>query len=371
MAFRFRCAKCGKRVTVEDAPGAAVMCPHCNQPIAVPDDAQMTEPDGMVDEAPVMEAEPVEAAAPDEEREEEPPETGMDTVMGWLALYLPSWGTSVVLHAAVFILAAFMVWQTHTIQPPFKYKSDVIADTKHKTLKRKRLKKQQSRGKLKPQPSSIVRQHTQNPVPDVATNRMRTLKVIGVGGGGNVIGGFEGLGDGGRGFFGTVETEIAHKIVYVVDRSGSMTDSIDYVKFELNRSIGELGEDTAFHVIFYSSGPPVEMPTRRLVNGTDRNKQLAFEFIDGIIPQGETDPVESIKRAFAVGPDIIYILTDGEFDRSVVDLVKRLNTGDKVTVHTIGFLYRTGEEVLKKIAAQNNGNYKFVSEAELAAMLPG
>ena len=364
MAFRFRCAKCGKRVTVDDAPGSEVLCPHCNQAIAVPDDAQVTEPEGMVEEMPVAEAEPVEAA----QMEEEGPEGGMDTVMGWLALYLPSWGTSVVLHAAVFILAAFMVWQTHTIQPPFKYKSDVISETKHKTLKRKRLKKQQSRGKLKPQPSSIVRQFTQNPVPDVASNRLQTLKVIGVGGGGNIIGGFEGLGDGGRGFFGTVETEIAHKIVYVVDRSGSMTDSIDYVKFELKRSIGELGEDTAFHVIFYSSGPPVEMPTRRLVTATDRNKQLAFEFVDGIIPQGETDPSKALERAFAVGPELIYLLTDGEFDKAIIGLVKRNNAGDKVTVHTIGFLYRTGEEVLKTIAEQNNGNYKFVSEADLATL---
>jgi len=364
MAFRFRCAKCGKRVTVDDAPGSQVTCPHCNQVIAVPDDAQVTEPEGVVEEAPAAEAEPVEAA----QEEEEGPEGGMDTVMGWLALYLPSWGTSVVLHAAVFILAAFMVWQTHTIQPPFKYKSEVISDTKHKTLKRKRLKKQQSRGKLKPQPSSIVRQFTQNPVPDVASNRLAQLKVIGVGGGGNLIGGFEGLGDGGRGFFGTVETEIAHKIVYVVDRSGSMTDSIDYVKFELKRSIGELGEDTAFHVIFYSSGPPVEMPTRRLVTATDRNKQLAFEFVDGIIPQGETDPSKALERAFAVGPELIYLLTDGEFDKAIIGLVKRNNAGDKVTVHTIGFLYRTGEEVLKTIAEQNNGNYKFVSEADLATL---
>jgi len=367
MAFRFRCAKCGKRVAVDDAPGSAVTCPHCDQAITVPDDAQMTEPDGVVDDVPVAEAEPVEAARGEEEQEEEAPESGMDTVMGWLALYLPSWGTSVVLHAAVFILAAFMVWQTHTIHPPFTYKSDVVSEAKHKMEKRKRLK-QESRGKLKPQPSSIVRQHTQNPVPDVASNRLAQLKVIGIGGGGNIIGGFEGLGDGGRGFFGTVETEIAHKIVYVVDRSGSMTDSIDYVKFELKRSIGELQEDTAFHVIFYSSGPPVEMPTRRLVTGTDRNKQLAFEFIDGIIPQGETDPSKALERAFAVGPELIYLLTDGEFDRAIIDLVKRLNTGNKVTVHTIGFLYRTGEEVLKKIAEQNSGNYKFVSEADLATL---
>ncbi|GAF91675.1 unnamed protein product, partial [marine sediment metagenome] len=141
--------------------------------------------------------------------------------------------------------------------------------------------------------------------------------------------------------------------------------SIDYVKFELKRTIGELNEEDEFHVIFYSSGPPVEMPTRRLTLATERNKQLAFEFIDGIVAQGGTDPVEAIKRAFAVGPELIYLLTDGEFDRSVVDLVKQLNTGDKVTVHTIGLIYRGGEEVLKQIAQQNNGNYKFVSEKAL------
>ena len=374
MAFRFRCTKCGKRLTVDEAPGAEVTCLHCNQVISVPDDAQAMEPEmeAMAEVAPPP-AEPVAAvaAAPAEEKpqEEPPPEGGMDTVMGWLALYLPSWGTSVVLHAAVFILAGFMAWQTQTITPPYEYKSAVVSETKHKVEKRKRVQKQESRGKLKPNPSSIVRQFTNNPVPDVATNKMEVLQVIGVGGGGKILGGFEGLGTGGRGFFGAgSETEIAHKIVYVVDRSGSMTDSIDYVKCELKRSIGELGEDTEFHVIFYSSGAPVEMPTRRLVIATERNKELAFEFIDGIIPQGETDPSKALERAFAVNPELIYLLTDGEFDRAIIDLVKRLNVGDKVTVHTIGFLYRTGEEVLKKIAEDNSGNYKFVSEADLATL---
>jgi hypothetical protein len=376
MAFRFRCTKCGKRLTVDEAPGAEVTCLHCNQVISVPDDAQPMEPDmeAMADVAPPpAEPEPVAAvaAAPAEEppQEEPQPEGGMDTVMGWLALYLPSWGTSVVLHAAIFILAGFMAWQTQTITPPYEYKSAVVSETKHKVEKRKRVQKQESRGKLKPNPSSIVRQFTNNPVPDVASNKMEVLQVIGVGGGGKLLGGFEGLGTGGRGFFGAgSETEIAHKIVYVVDRSGSMTDSIDYVKFELKRSIGELGEDTEFHVIFYSSGAPVEMPTRRLVVATERNKELAFEFIDGIIPQGETDPSKALERAFAVNPELIYLLTDGEFDRAIIDLVKRLNVGDKVTVHTIGFLYRTGEEVLKKIAEDNSGNYKFVSEADLATL---
>ena len=157
-------------------------------------------------------------------------------------------------------------------------------------------------------------------------------------------------------------------VVYVIDRSGSMTDSINYVKKELKLSISQLDEDSQFHVIFYSSGPPVEMPTRRLVNATERNKQLAFEFVNGVIAQGETDPSKALERAYSSKPEVIYLLTDGEFDRQIIDLVKRLNTGKKVVVHTIGFLYKTGEEILKKIASDNGGTYKFVSEADLAAL---
>jgi hypothetical protein len=158
------------------------------------------------------------------------------------------------------------------------------------------------------------------------------------------------------------------KIVYVVDRSGSMTDSIDFVKYALKRSIGELPDDKSFHVIFYSSGPPVEMPTRGLVSATERNKQQAFEFIDGIPVRGQTDPSDALKRAFELKPDAIYLLTDGEFDRQISDLVKRVNAGGKVKVYTIGFLYRIGEEVLKQIAADNGGQYKFVSEKDLSTL---
>jgi hypothetical protein len=111
------------------------------------------------------------------------------------------------------------------------------------------------------------------------------------------------------------------------------------------------------------------MPTRRLVSATDRSRQLAFEFIDGVIPQGETDPSKALERAFACQPDLIYLLTDGEFDKAIVDLVRRLNVGGKVRVYTIGFLYNPKGDVLRAIAEQNGGEYKFVSERDLAAII--
>jgi hypothetical protein len=47
---------------------------------------------------------------------------------------------------------------------------------------------------------------------------------------------------------------------------------------------------------------------------------------------------------------------------------ERLNKDDKVKVHTIAFQYKTREPVLKQIAAENGGVYRFVSEHDLAAL---
>jgi len=383
MAVKFRCPMCGKRLTVEESPGNQTTCPHCSQAITVPADAaESGAGGGAADAAAALNmapaVQPHQMAGQSQQQEEEPPPGGVDNMMGWLALYLPSWGTSFILHVAVVILMVFMAWQVQVTQPPaFEYKSGIVQQNAPKVEKNmpkpKRPSKdasQSGRGKGRPGPSSILHEYNGNPIPDVADGHTgRRLEVLGVGGGGNEIGGFEGLGSGsGRGFFAVGTQETAHKIAYIVDRSGSMTDSIDYVKYELKRSIGELDENTEFHVIFYSSGPPVEMPTRRLVSATDNNKKAAFEFIDSIVAQGETDPSKALEKAFAVGADLIYLLTDGEFDREIVGLVKRLNATGKTTVHTIGFIYKTGEPILKEIAAQNGGNYKFVSEADLAQL---
>jgi hypothetical protein len=303
-------------------------------------------------------------------------ETAVDRVMAWLGLYLPSYGTSAALHAAAILLAAFLVSPAGPVEPPPPQITGGAVPTQKPTPVERRPKtgpETQYRGPLKPKPSSLARRTTLYPIQDVAANNRKTLAVLGIQGGGVDIGDLGGLGP--DRIFGDPssrcpsESERARKIVFLVDRSGSMGDAIEIVKMELKTTIEELGEDSEFHVIFYSSGQPVEMPTRRLVTATERNKQLAFEFIDGIIAQGETDPSKAIERAFAVGPDLIYLLTDGEFDRAVVGMVHRLNAGGKVTVHTIGFLYRgPGEAILKDIAAQNGGQFKFVSEEDLVAL---
>jgi len=305
---------------------------------------------------------------------EEPQEGAVDAALGWFSLYLPSWGSSFVLHVGAVILALFfaVTQQSVDVPPPvFVGWAPIPAPPKIEKARKVTTRPFESVGKLKPQPSQFSFIKNDLKTPGIGElHRLADYEIVFGVGGSPRGGGLEGLGIRNTGtptIF--IEDEQNHKIVYVVDRSGSMTDSLVYVKFELKRSIQELSEEKEFHIIFYSSGPPVEMPTRRLVRATERNKQQAFEFIDTVIAQGETDPSGALERAFGVKPDLIYLLTDGEFDRSIVDLVRGRNPGGKVTVHTIGFLYQIGETVLKQIADENNGNYKFVSEKDLANLV--
>jgi len=299
-------------------------------------------------------------------------QTALDAVMDWASLYAPTWGTSVIFHVALVILGAFMAVQIQaeptfepvTMKPVPRSPPPLVSvrprapDPQGAALFRKDIKVPQvaQRPPLGDPLTDIIRK---NPVP---------ISVIGTGpgtpslgepwGSDTTISLFSRGGDGGT----------PAKVVYVVDRSGSMTDSFDFVKYELKRSLQELGEDSQFHIVFFSSGPPMEMAARRLMSATERNRGLAMDFIDAVIATGGTDPVQALERAFGVQPDVIYLLTDGEFDKAVIDYVKRLNAGGRVKVFTIGFLYNPENRVLREIAAQNGGEYKFISEADLAEL---
>jgi len=298
-------------------------------------------------------------------------DTALNAVMEWISLYVPTWGTSLALHGAVILLAAFMMWPAQAVPPPPDYTVLVDHPPPVKTQKRHPMARpEEPRGRWKPQEGHFAWKPSDNPVPGISDRKSgEFVAVIGTASDRQL----GGLPPGGPGpaIFTPPEQTTVHTVVYVVDRSGSMTDSLEIVKAELKRSISELTEGDEFHVIFYSSGPPAEMPTRRLVDATERNKQLAFEFIDGVIAQGGTDPSAALERALAVKPELIYLLTDGEFDRQIVELVKRRNPDGRVMISTIGFLYRTGEQVLQDIAAQNRGQYKFISEQDLAWMAGG
>lgn len=157
-------------------------------------------------------------------------------------------------------------------------------------------------------------------------------------------------------------------IVYVCDCSGSMMTKFDILRQQLRKSIDSLRPTQQFNVIFLSSDQ-AQCFAPQLQIATPKSKGAAYDFLDRISPIGTSDPIPALRAAFANQPHVIYLLTDGGFpnNQQVIDELKKLNAAKKVKINTIAFFER-GEEyqkLLKQIADNNSGAYRFISEKDI------
>jgi hypothetical protein len=286
-----------------------------------------------------------------------------------------AWLLSAAYHVAVFALMYVLPWLSGIVgdridaPPPF---TDIVGEvdqpkvslTPEKAIKSPA--QPMELGPLEFEPEEF------QSVSDLAPKQKETMTILGIGTGGGEFDkyGFE-LTPGNRGpdFFGLGgQARGARVVVYVVDRSGSMLTTMDGVKKELRKSIGQLRRSQKFHLIFFNSGTPLENPPRRPVSSIKAHKREAFEFIERVNPVGGTDPRPAMRRAFALQPDVIYFLTDGEFNAVLSDLMEmldRLNHKRKVRIFTIAYVSQEGAPALQRIAREHNGEYRFVSEDEI------
>jgi hypothetical protein len=191
------------------------------------------------------------------------------------------------------------------------------------------------------------------------------------GGGGKGRGGGGGNGDGSSSraateFFGI--GGYGQVFVYVVDCSGSMNDNdkFDRARYELLKSIEQLGKDQQYFVIFYNH-TMYPMESQKPLVATQDNLAKTTEWINRAEPMGGTNPMPALMLALSLKPDAIYFLTDGQFDLGVMqDLRNRNRTNLKlhmhvVPIHTICFYDRSAEGMMKMIARNSGGEYRYVN----------
>lgn len=200
--------------------------------------------------------------------------------------------------------------------------------------------------------------------------RKPDLAIIGIGAGGG--GDFSKYGlsvDSGPGpdFFGLGHSARgARKIIYVVDRSASMIATFDYVRAELRRSISALRRSQKFHVIFFNTGRPLENPPQRLVSAIEAHKKNFFEFLAGVEATRGTEPGPAMRRALALDPDLVYLLSDGDgFPARLLRDLDEWNRSRQVRIYSIAYLDQVGSALLEQIAREHHGEFKFVSEDDL------
>ncbi|MBS3733559.1 MAG: VWA domain-containing protein [Phycisphaerae bacterium] len=403
MGVKFRCENCGKLLDVDANTGQNVKCPHCHKKVAVPAGlASLPHPQAGGSPPPP----PPRAAQGDASQDPEQLEPEEDGAAMTIMAEVMPWIFSVFFHLGL-ALVVFLVTKMLYEQPPLPDKlaeqERVAVPERQKTRSKVVDNQERSNSRRQARQSEKIVERARG-IADVdldttGTNRPDAPTVIAPSGGGGTPGGrYAAYGPdqrgGGLGLKFLDTTMRGDHIVYVIDRSGSMASggAFDILAKKLGESLADLRASQQFHLIFFGPDEPVEKSPRRLVPATDANKRAAAPFLGRLVPEGQTQVLPALKRAFEVfeaepneGKKLICLLSDGDFEglgqtsnrykgktgnEAVVAWLADHNSDDdsdgRRDVEIQTFLYRGDDpdavEVMKKIAAEHGGNFTHVTQ---------
>lgn len=153
------------------------------------------------------------------------------------------------------------------------------------------------------------------------------------------------------------------RFAFVVDRSSSMGGApLERLKQELRYAIANLPREAEFLIVYFSTDA-LPMPTRAPVPATAVHKEKFLTWSEGITADGGTDPSQAMREALSHHPSTVFLITDGQFDPGpTLAGIAELNAARRAQIHTvaIGVGAVGAEPVLRRIAAENGGEYRFV-----------
>ena len=168
--------------------------------------------------------------------------------------------------------------------------------------------------------------------------------------------------------------------IYLVDSSGSMGTGFPSARTELLASIDMLKPDQRFYVVFFDeepanmriTNPNEDEPTS--VMATPENKQRLRRWAMTVEMNKGKAPYDSMEFALSLRPDVIFLLSDGEFPARMAELLRTQNheenlfgeSGPISIIHTIRYHGVEGQQGLNAeknmivIAKENGGQYRHV-----------
>jgi hypothetical protein len=148
--------------------------------------------------------------------------------------------------------------------------------------------------------------------------------------------------------------------VFVVDCSGSMSGTpFQRAKKELQRSVENLAWSQRYFIFFFSDDA-YPMPGDDLIKAVPENVLDTRRWLKRAVCGGGTNPLPALLAAINLQPDAIFLLSDGEFDADAIMQVDAAEPATPIPIHTIGFVSRQGEPMLKALSQVTGGTYRFV-----------
>ncbi|HEY8667032.1 MAG TPA: hypothetical protein VIL86_10220 [Tepidisphaeraceae bacterium] len=160
----------------------------------------------------------------------------------------------------------------------------------------------------------------------------------------------------------------ARLVAYVCDASGSMMSQFDNLRAELHKAVDVLKPIQSFSIVFFQDANCASVDAKLLPAVPD-NKRRAYDFLDKVSAHGSTNPLPGLKLAFDQKPQLIYLLTDGDFPSNdeVRKYIRERNKDHSVKINTIAFVGNDESylKFLKELASENGGTFKYVAADDI------
>lgn len=323
-----------------------------------------------------------------EQPESAPPVRSVREEAAATADALLPWGLSVLLHLSIGLLALFAVWSMRAAPPADKPLVPTIRATLPDAEQLRVTRELASEADAAfEQPSRMQTPATRTTPTEAA------LRVIGVTGldlppvkpmprglAGEANWLSVGEAADGRGGQRPGEPGRPDSIVYVIDASGSMVDTLAYVQRELLGAIHRLDADQRFTVIFFQQDAAIAAMPAGLHRATGEAVRLAEHRVGVgtcvVQPRGSSNPTAALTLAISYRPDAIVLLSDnitgaGRYAVALDDLLATIERtrhsrgAVNTRIHTVQFLRPEPQEALRRIAEATGGRYRFVEADSL------
>ncbi len=160
----------------------------------------------------------------------------------------------------------------------------------------------------------------------------------------------------------------ATTVVFLVDASGSMAGHrFERAQSELGRAIGELNPYQSFAIAFFNEQfifMPITGNKRPVLSkAKSEAKSKAIGLMQAVRAFAGTNPEPAIIAAAELKPQVIFLLTDGEF-QPLSTQTFRLLSENQIQVFTIGFDSAQTSGTLENISAQTGGKFRAAAASE-------
>jgi hypothetical protein len=167
------------------------------------------------------------------------------------------------------------------------------------------------------------------------------------------------------------EFAVDASIAFVCDASGSMMEKMEALKKELSKTVEALHPFQKFSITFFQNDKPTVID-KDLILAKPENKRKAEAFIADVSTNGSIDPIPGLDIAFHQRPQLVYLLTDGDFPNNdaVVQEIHKLDPDRRVKVNTIAFTDSSDHDMdyiklLQQLAKDSGGTFRHVNEEAL------